>query len=164
MTLKSGYGTKELHLGQTSLELQGFLGTPARRTRASSLREYWLYPDQGLEAIVSRKSGKLLSLFFGGGGRLAGEEWFGRSEQEIRQQLGEPAREAGGFRLGKNDYFDRYLSYNTGIAFFLGQDHLVRKICITAAKRERKRKAVQHLIAANHRVAAFRRREDSPIG
>jgi hypothetical protein len=146
MTLVPGYGIEDIHLGQTSAELQARLGAPSKRSKSSDLREYWVYSELKFEAIVSRKTARLLSLFFHRGCALAGAELLGHSEEEIVQRFDVPQRVVDGFSLADGEYFDRYTSYDSGISFFFDEAGKVKTVCVTARKRTARASAV-----ASHR-------------
>jgi hypothetical protein len=145
MATTPGYGTEQVHLGLASSALSKTMGKPSLRRKSGVLREYWVYPDQHFEAIVSLRSNRLLSLFFHQGSTLAGAEFFGQREADIRQQFGKPYKEGGGVTFTDGDYLGRWLSYSSGIAFFFDQAGTVKTVCISA-----KSKAVRSKLVVSH--------------
>lgn len=157
MKTSPGYGTLHVHLGQTSSDLVKSFGKPSRRQISSALREYWVYPELHFEAIVSRRSENLLSLFFHKGSTLGGAEFFGKSEDSIRELLGEPQKSGGGKTCDDGDFWGRWLAYETGITFFLGRAGKVKMVSVSAPKRVSPRASVvRHAAGVSTRVAAFR--------
>jgi hypothetical protein len=158
MTLP-GYGTENIHLGQVSSVLLDSMGNPSRLSQSSDLREYWVYPEKHFEAIVSRRSNKLLSLFFHKGSAVAGGEFFGQSEDRIRRTFGEPNKQGGGLTFADGDYLGRWLSYDSGIGFHFDKSGQVITIAIFAPKRKVRAKKPEaswsHQVV--HDLAALRR-------
>ena len=158
MTVRAGYGTETIHLGQKAPDLRAALGQPSRRRSAGSMREHWLYTPLAFEAVVSRKTGNLLSLFYQNGSPLLENHFFTLDEPALRKVFGEPALVIEGTLLSDGSYLDRLLSYNSGISFFLGGNGIVRKVSITHPKRTPRRKAAQSAPARHQSIAALRRR------
>ena len=157
MTVRPGYGNEVLHLGQTSADLKAVLGRPKRRRSVGSLRQYWLYPEHHLQFIVSRRTGNLLTLFFDKDSGYFDEALSHATQDQVRSDFGEPSRETAGMYLLSGGYLDAFMAYDSGICFFFGEDHTLRRIAVTAPKRKVKRKPVTHAIAAQHHIAALRR-------
>ena len=153
-----GYGTRQLHLGQASSEVVKVLGKPSQQKVTSDLREYWVYPELNFEAIVSRRTGRLLSLFFHDGSSLAGGEFFGRSVRDIHGLFGEAHKSGGGTTFSDGECIDRWIAYETGISFFFNRAGRVKTVCVSAPKRTRKRlSVVRHSESHSAHVAALRR-------
>lgn len=158
MNTSPGYGTQWVHLGQDSSELVKRLGKPSKRRKSSNLREYWIYTEPHFEAIVSRKSRRLLSLFFHKGSPLAGEEFFGESEDAIRELFGDPQKMGGGITFEDGEFLGRWLGYGTGITFFFDPAGKVNTVGISARKRVAASKIVaKQRNSLSTQVAAFRR-------
>ena len=157
MRTSPGYGTQEVHLGQASSDLVKRLGRPSKRKAVSALREYWIYPELHFEAIVSRRTGNLLSLFFHKGSRLAGDDFFGLSEATLRKGHGDPQKSGGGVRFADGDFLGRWLAYKTGITFFLDEAGKVTTVAISARKRVAPRVSVaRHSGSVSAHIAAMR--------
>jgi hypothetical protein len=151
-----GYGSEQIHLGQSAKELSKFLGKPAHRRKASTLREYWVYPALHMEAIVSRRSGRILSLFFHRGSTLGATDAFKQSEDELRRQYGEPYKQGGGLTFADGGHLGRWIAYRSGIAFFFAKDGTVKTVCISARSTARVAKpAARHGVALSQRIAAL---------
>jgi hypothetical protein len=136
MTIVPGYGTDAIHLGQTSSVLRSVLGPPTRRRKSGSLREYWVYSDLNFEAIVSQKTGRLLSLFFHLGSPLAGGRLLGLTEEAVYRKFTAPSRRVKGFPLTDDQYLDSYLAYDAGISFFIGKSGKVKTVVVSSPKRK----------------------------
>jgi hypothetical protein len=159
MTVKPGFGFEHLHLrGYSDLLIQRF-GPPKKRRESGSLREYWMYPDQHFDCIVSKKTGLILSLFLHAGNPLGAAELFGASEDRILQLYRSPSKEGGGQTLMTGDFVGRWLTYDEGIGFDFGPDSKLRTVSIFAPKQ--KVKAKLKAVSATHReqselIAALR--------
>lgn len=161
MTPFAGYGTEALHLGQNSSALISLLGKPKRKSATGTLREHWLYPELFFEAVVSRKSGNLLSLFYKTGSQLVDPSLFQMNEKEIRIKFGTPELAVEGVQVDGFGYVDAYLAYNSGISFFLGRDGSVRKVAISNPRRLPRRKTVRHAPTAHRQLAALANHQPS---
>ena len=148
MTIIPGRGTERLHLGQTSGYLRSAFGPPGRRRKAGAFREYWVYPELGFECIVSRRSGRILSIFLHSAHKLEGSEVFGASEDRIRALYSSPSLEGGEFRVDDGKFFGRWFSYDSGIGFHFDESGRVETISVFAAKRKRK----PRVVASDRRV------------
>ena len=134
MTFIPGYGTERLHLGQSSDVLRSEFGSPQGKRRLGSFREYWLYPSYDVDAIVSRRTGKILSLFFR---RLidSRDDLFDLSEAEVRAQNPYPAHEGRGLELATGGYIGPWLTYDKGIGFSFDRTGKIETVSIFAKKR-----------------------------
>jgi hypothetical protein len=156
MTTTPGYGTAELHLGQASPELQKQIGQPHHRRKSGAFREYWVYPDQRFEAIVSRRSNRLLSLFFHRGSTLAAVEFFGKTEKQILNIFGEPWKVGGDMEFADGDHIRRWLAYRSGIGFFFDKEGIVETVSISARSRQPDTKPVSRVTMQHtRRIAAL---------
>ncbi|HEX9201955.1 MAG TPA: hypothetical protein VF865_20535 [Acidobacteriaceae bacterium] len=158
MTIVPGRGTERLHLGQTSSDLRSAFGPPGRRRKDGSFREYWVYPDLGFECIVSRRTGRILSIFFHRAASFDGSDLFGASEERIRTLYSPPSFKGGGFRVGEDKFFGRWYSYESGIGFHFDESGHVKTISVFVPKRRRKAQTTRSDRRVDSRgIAALRR-------
>ena len=163
MTLFPGYGTEKLHLGQSVDVLEKQLGPPESRSSEGSFREYWLYPSVALEGIVSRRSGRILSLFFRKQTSFVDKGLFGLNEAEVRESYSEPSHVGGGFQSKFVGYIGRWMTYDSGIGFYFDEAGLVETISVFARKRKavvsskRKSKGKSATASQSPQIAALRR-------
>ena len=137
---KPGFGDEDLHLRQHTSQLLGRLGSPTKRSLSSALREYWLYPEQGIECIVSRKTSKVLSIFLKAGTAAPAQDQpdlIGLPLKEILSRYGKPDLEGGDLTLASGDYVGRWFSYETGIGFHFDHQGRVKTVSVFATKRKR---------------------------
>jgi hypothetical protein len=117
-----------------------------------------MYPELGFECIVSRRTGRVLSIFFHKAIALAGKDIFGASEDRVRALYSSPSREGGGFRVGDDKFFGRWFSYGSGIGFHFDEAGRVETISVFAAKRKRKpRVATSDRRVQSRGIAALQR-------
>ena len=141
MTVRPGYGSPMLHLRQPSSKLLTEFGEPQRKVSVTALRQYWFYPEQHFECLVSKRTGAVLSIFLHRGNPVGGNDLFHLTETEIRMLLASPVAEGGGFEV-EAGYVPRWLSYSDGIGFYLDQTGKVETVSLYARKRTaRTRKA-----------------------
>jgi hypothetical protein len=163
MTLTPGYGTETFHLRESADRLRQLFGPPSERRKTGSFREYWLYPNDHLDCIVSKKSGMVLSLFLHRGNPLIGLDEFDVTEANLRKIYGLPAQEGGGFRISTGDYVNRWLNYDRGIGFDFDAENRLQTISIFAPKQKATARRVQKPAASHgqvhtRRIAALRAR------
>jgi len=158
MTIVPGRGIERLHLGQSASDLRSVFGPPKRRVKAGAFREYWLYPEAGFECIVSRRTGRILSIFFHRADSRDGNDLFGASEDRVRALYSSPSMEGGGFRVGDDKFVGRWYSYESGIGFHFDESGHVKTISVFAPKRRRKAQAARSDRRVDSRgIAALRR-------
>lgn len=143
--IKEGYGNRTLHVGQRASELLRRFGRPRYRKQATTAsRSYWLYPQIGLECIVSRRSERVLSLFFlaqgcdghkGANVRTQAGVRLGDSARRVRSYYGKPSKEGGGFELSSGDYVRAWYSYRQGVGFHFGRRGKLEIIAIFSPSR-----------------------------
>ncbi len=63
---------REIHVGMSSADVVGVLGSPNMVTTDEQRRENWVYDKVATETIYSNSAGGVNTLFFGGGGSAAG--------------------------------------------------------------------------------------------
>jgi hypothetical protein len=161
MTITPGYGTEQLHLRQESSDLLKRFGHPAKRRKSDGFREYWLYPKDGFECIVSTRSGLVLSVFLKASSHAGDDESepaFGANEEAVLQAYSKPALEGGGFKTSTGTFVGRWFSYDSGIGFHFDDSGRVETIAVFAAKRRRKpRVATSDRRVESRGIAALRR-------
>lgn len=163
MTTKPGFGVEDVHLRQDASLLVERLGRPTKRHTSTPLREYWLYPDQGVECIVSTKTSRVLSIFLKAGIVTTSPrqpDLLGLSQQEIISRFGQPDLEGGDLTLNTGDYVGRWFSYVTGIGFHFDRQGYVETVSVFAAKRrpqQLNKGSAQHATSFSNSVAALRR-------
>jgi len=157
MTVKPGFGVERLHLRQSADQLRSGFGTPKKRRKTGSFREYWLYPEKRFDCIVSRRSGVVLSLFLHRGNPFLGTEIFGANEDQVREMFSKPDLDGGGFTAVTGDYVGRWLSYDQGIGFDFNVSGKVETVSIFAPKRSAKaKKTASHRQPHEQQIAALR--------
>lgn len=159
MTVAPGYGNQLLNLRQTSAELREHFGPPRKRRKTGSFREYWFYPDQHFDCIVSMRSGRVLSFFLHPGTRLVEPEVFETGEDLVRRTYSSPKVEGGGKTLLTGNYLGRWYSYDEGIGFDFDKEGKLQTISVFASKQKARPKP--HVMSATHaphpeRMAAMR--------
>jgi hypothetical protein len=142
MTIKAGYGSDRVHLRQSSQDLVKLLGAPEKRRNSGALRQYWLYPAEHFECIVSRRSGRVLSLFFHAGNPFGESDIFAATEEKVRRMYPSKPLEGGGFRLSTGDFVGRWLSFDEGIGFHFDEKGKLRTVSVFARKHRADVKAV----------------------
>ncbi len=161
MTFSPGFGSHDLHLGQTSSSLRDRFGQPTSIRQTGTFRDYWLYPVLGLEAIISRRTGNVLSLFFSRAetsDQPGVPSLLGTTEKSVVDQFGSPDLRGGDFQLPGGNYVDRWFSYDRGIGFHFDRQGYVKTVSIFAPKRKIKirKPAAQHGRGQSRSIAALR--------
>jgi hypothetical protein len=157
MTVRPGYGIEALHLGATTTDLQARFGEPAVRRRSGSFREYWIYPSDHFDCIVSRRSRRVLSIFFHAGNRLMEPGIFHQNETAVRTEYSAPALEGGGFTSMTGNFINRWYSYDNGLGFDFDQKGRLQTVSVFAAKQTAKSKATASIRHSHeHSLAALR--------
>lgn len=149
MVLTEGYGCTALHLRQGYRQILDRFGVPDQKKPASTeMRTYWLYFKVGFDCIISRKSRKLLSLFFYRD-KYAGHNGApvettqgirpGDTMKRVIAAYGQPQKKGGGFTTLDSTYVRKWFSYSDGIGFHFGCDDKVDIISIFSAGRRYRR-------------------------
>lgn len=158
MIVTPGYGTTSLHLRQDAEDLRTTFGEPTGRTQASSLREYWLYPEKHFDCIVSRKSGKVLTLFLYSGNPFGATEIFGLSVKKIRDRWGNPSSQGGGYRLDDGSFVKSWWAYDNGVGVDFDEAGKVDTVSIFAKTQSSKVKVpTKQTYTLRPQLAALRR-------
>ena len=100
-TVRSGYGTDQLHLGMLEGQAQKVFGVPAKTARVEQHR-FWVYPQLGLD--VEFLGGRITGIFFFRKGEenhfisasvaLFPNVRFNLTRSEVTKSLGQPIAEA----------------------------------------------------------------------
>jgi hypothetical protein len=155
MTITPGRGTDKLRLRQTSSSVLDQLGAPARKRRVGKLRDYWVYPDRGIEVVVSRHTHHLLSILVDFRANPADSPTERLTMEQVRDRFGIPSSEGGGVVLGDGTYFGRWFSYDAGIGFQFDRTDKVETISIFA-RRRRSTQTASHATRSSGQLAALR--------
>jgi len=142
--VKPGWGSSDLHLGQSEREVQLLLGVPESVTRKYKGQYFYNYPRHGLEVDFGKKGGQVEYLFFFREGfrenRQAPMETIhsirpGDSRKKVMDLLGRPDSEGKAIQLNMGGKLAAWFLYNTGINLQFGEDDRIDMITITAAER-----------------------------
>jgi len=142
--VKEGYGSPTIHLRQPSDEVRKLLGKPEKKRKAPGAREYWIYSKLGVDVLVSRRTGRLLSIFFHRKGkgysrtadvRTASGIAMSTNRDHVLDSYGEPYKTGGDLLLSGGEFVGSWLSYRSGIGFHFDRDGRVEVISIFSAKR-----------------------------
>ena len=155
MTITPGRGANKLHLRQPWSMVLDQLDPPAQRRKVGKIREFWLYPDRGIEVVVSRQTQHLLSILLDFRTHPTDTPFGPLDVEQVRNRFGIPSSEGGGLILGDGTYFGKWYSYDSGIGFQFDQEGLVETISIFA-RRRRSRQAASHATSSSGQVAALR--------
>ncbi len=155
-----GKSINNLRLRQPTSSLPARMGRPAKRTLTDSFREYWIYPEAGIDLMVSKRSKRVLSIFVHqpeNSSTDSIDSLLNATEQEIRERFSSPSREGKPFSTQDKSFYSHWYSYDSGLGFHFNPEGRVETISIFAAKRK---PTVARSAASHHhtlrKVAALR--------
>ncbi|MGC2112624.1 MAG: hypothetical protein WA655_24100 [Candidatus Korobacteraceae bacterium] len=130
--LKPGYGTADLHVGQSGGDVEQVLGGPDEKV-SSGEQFYYRYLANGVDVDLGRSLARVKRLFFfdtnieGHSNKapvLVQGMQFGATRSQIVKRFGAPNLTGGPVRVGRR--MKSWVCYKSGIEFdFDGRDRLV---------------------------------------
>jgi hypothetical protein len=143
-TVKAGFGSQTLHIGQTEEQVQSVLGKPESRTRKYKGQYYYNYPGKGIEIDFGKPRGRAKHIFFFRKGvrgnrqaRVLTDAGIrpGDTRERVLELLGDPGDRGNPVVLNSGIHFGEWFHYRSGINFQFGQDGRLDMITITSPDR-----------------------------
>jgi hypothetical protein len=146
ITVRPGFGSTDVHLGQTEQEVKIYLGNPDRIIHKFKSSYFYIYEDRCVNLDFGKKGGKLKIMFFYQEGTKCFQSTkirtdrgvkLGDSRSKVLRIYGEPDQRGDPFVLHNGDYFREWFYYIEGIQFRFSQDKKISEISISLPKRKR---------------------------
>jgi len=145
--IRPGFGSDDLHLGQTKHDVLTLLGKPEGTTRKYKGQYFLNYPAQGLQVDLGKANGRVKYLYFFRSGVRGNRAAtivtdrgirLGDTQQAVLKRLGEPQEKGKGVVITPRIRLGDWFHYARGITFEFGDDGRIDMITLGKRGKETK--------------------------
>lgn len=140
LVIEPGFGSDDLHIGQTEQEVLTVLGKPESVTRKYKGQYFYNYPSQGMEIDFGKRGGRTKFLYFfrsgvrgNQGAKVVTSHGIkpGDRQRRVLEVLGDPQKAGPATVLNSGTRLGEWFSYASGLNLQFGEDRRIDMITVT---------------------------------